>query len=112
MAFVLGQAGDPFGGGGERDALPGQAGADRDGDGEMRFAGAGRAEQDDVLACVQEVELAEMLDHLLLHRALEGEVELLQRLSAGKRAALIRPSPPCDSRAATSVESSASQKRS
>jgi hypothetical protein len=30
---------------------------------------------------VQEVELAEVLDHGLLHRALEGEVELLERLS-------------------------------
>jgi hypothetical protein len=29
---------------------------------------------------VQEVELPEVLDHLLLDAALEGEVELLQRL--------------------------------
>jgi hypothetical protein len=33
---------------------------------------------------VQEVELAEVLDHLLLDRALEGEVELLERLSRGE----------------------------
>jgi hypothetical protein len=34
-----------------------------------------------IARCVlEEVELAEMLDHRLLHRALEGEVELLERL--------------------------------
>jgi hypothetical protein len=33
---------------------------------------------------VQEVELAEVLDDLLLDRALEGEVELLEGLSGGK----------------------------
>ena len=33
---------------------------------------------------VQEVELAEVLDHRLLHRALEGEVELLQRFAGGE----------------------------
>jgi hypothetical protein len=36
---------------------------------------------------VQEVELAEVLDHGLLHAALEGEVELLERLS-GREARL------------------------
>jgi hypothetical protein len=50
----------------------------------MRFAGAGRAEQDDVLARVKEVELAEVLDDLALDGALEGEVELLQRLARGE----------------------------
>jgi hypothetical protein len=30
---------------------------------------------------VQEVELTEVLDHRLLHAALEGEVELLKRLA-------------------------------
>jgi len=33
---------------------------------------------------VQEVELPEMLDHGLVHRALKGEVELLQRLAGGE----------------------------
>jgi hypothetical protein len=33
---------------------------------------------------VQEVELAEVLDDLLSDRALEGEVELLERLSGGE----------------------------
>jgi hypothetical protein len=43
---------------------------------------------------VQEVELAEVLDHRLLHAALEGEVELPQALGAGNLADLMRPSPP------------------
>jgi hypothetical protein len=47
----------------------------------MRFAGAGRAEQHDVLLAGEEVELAEVQDVGLLDRALEGEVELLQRLA-------------------------------
>jgi len=33
---------------------------------------------------VQEVELAEMLDHLLFDRPLEGEVELLERFAGGE----------------------------
>jgi hypothetical protein len=81
VAFGVGEPGDPFGRGGERDALAGQAGADRDGDRQVGLAGAGRAEQDDVLARVQEVELAEMLDDLALDAALEGEVKLLERLA-------------------------------
>ena len=40
----------------------------------------GRAKRDDALLGVQEVELPEVLDHLLLHAALEGEVKLLQGL--------------------------------
>ena len=47
----------------------------------MRLARARRAEQDHVLLGVQEVQLAEVLDHLLFDRALEGEVELLERLA-------------------------------
>src|SRR5262249_9406032 len=62
-------------------ALPGQAGADREGDREVGLAGAGRAEQDHVVAGVEEVELAEVLDHGLLDRALKREVELLEGLS-------------------------------
>jgi hypothetical protein len=65
--------------------LAGEAGADRQRDLTVRLAGAGRAQEDHVLAGVQEVELSEMLDDGLLDRALEGEVELLQRL-AGREA--------------------------
>ena len=74
-----------MGRGGELHALTGQARADRQRDSEVRLAGAGRPEQDHVLAGVQEVQLAEMLDDGLLDAALEGEVELLQRL-AGREA--------------------------
>jgi hypothetical protein len=52
------------------------------------FAGAGRAGQDDVLLGVQKVELAEVLDHLLSDRALEAEVELLERLARGEAGGL------------------------
>jgi hypothetical protein len=48
----------------------------------------GRAEQDDVLPGVQEVELTEVLDHLAADRALEGEVELLERLAGGEAGGL------------------------
>jgi hypothetical protein len=86
--FGLGEAGDPVGGGRELHALSGEAGADRDGDRQVCLAGAGRSEQDHVLFGVQEVELAEVLDDGLLDRALEGEVELLQRLAGGEAGGL------------------------
>jgi hypothetical protein len=54
----------------------------------VALAGAGRTEQDDVLACVEKVELAQALDHLSLDRALEGEVELLERLAGGEAGGL------------------------
>jgi hypothetical protein len=47
----------------------------------MGLAGPRRAEQNQVLARAQEIELSEVLDDGLLHRALEGEVELLERLA-------------------------------
>lgn len=81
LALGVGQQRDPLGGGAEQDPLACQARADRERDGQMGLAGSWRAEQDHVLLGVQEVELSKMLDHLLLDRALEGEVELLQRLS-------------------------------
>ena len=81
LALGGGEQGDRFGRGPERDALTGQAGADPERDRHVRLAGAGWAEQDDVLAAGEEVELAEMGDQGLLDRALEGEVELLERLS-------------------------------
>ena len=84
VALRVGEQRDPFGGGAERDAVPGQAGADAERDREVGLAGAGRAEQDDVLFAGEEVELAEVQDRGLLDRALEAEVELLQRLSGGE----------------------------
>ena len=81
MALGVGQERDPFGRGAERDALPGEAGADAERDGEMALAGAGRAEQDDVLAAGEEVELAEVQHVVAADRGLKAEVELLERLS-------------------------------
>ena len=75
---------DPFGGGAEGDAVPGQAGADAQGDGEVRLAGAGRAEQHDVLAAGEEVQLPEGQDGLAPQAGLEGEVEVLKRLAGGE----------------------------
>jgi hypothetical protein len=48
----------------------------------VRLACAGWSEQDHVFLGVQEVELPEMLDDLLFDGALEGEVELLERLAS------------------------------
>ena len=72
LAFGFAEPGDPLGRGRELHALAGEAGADPERDREVRFAGPGRAEQDHVLAAVEEVELAEVLDDRLLHRALEA----------------------------------------
>jgi hypothetical protein len=57
-----GEAGDPFGGGGERDPVAGLAGADTEADGEHGLAGAGRAEEDDVVFGGDEVQCAEVGD--------------------------------------------------
>jgi hypothetical protein len=84
LALGLAEPRDPLCGGREGDALAGQAGPHPERDREVGLAGAGRAEQDHVLARVQEVELPQVLDHLALDRALEGEVELLERLSGGE----------------------------
>src|SRR4051794_7662786 len=80
----VGEQRDPLGRGAEGDALAGEAGADPQGDGEVGLAGTGWAEQDDVLAPVKEVELAEVQDCVAADRGLEGEVELLQGLSGGE----------------------------
>jgi hypothetical protein len=81
LALRVGEQGDPFGRGAERDAMPGEAGADPQRDREVRLAGAGRPEQHDVLFAGEEVELAEMQDGVARDRGLEGEVELLERLA-------------------------------
>ena len=91
LAFGLREPGDPFGGGRELHALAGEARADREGDREVCFAGAGRSEEDHVLFAVQEVELPEMLNDRLLDAALEGEVELLQRFAGGEPGGLDPP---------------------
>jgi hypothetical protein len=54
------EPGDPFGCGREGDALAGETGTDAEGNGEVTFAGAGRAQEDDVVFGGEEVELAEV----------------------------------------------------
>jgi hypothetical protein len=83
VALSVGQQRDPLGGGLERHAVPCEACADPQRDGQVRLAGAGRAEQDDVLLAGQEVELAEVQDRLALEAGLEGEVERLERCGPG-----------------------------
>jgi hypothetical protein len=82
VAFGVGEPGDPLRGGREAHAMAGQAGADRERNGEVGLAGPRRAQRDDRVFGVQEVELGEVLDHRLLHAALEAEVELLERLAS------------------------------
>src|SRR5581483_1168595 len=90
LSLGIAQAGDPLGRGREGDALAREAGADPERDREVRLASAGRAQKDDVVLRRQEVELAEVQDERLLHRALEAEVELLERLS-GREAGGLDP---------------------
>jgi len=52
----FGEAGDPLRGGGERDPVPGLAGADPEPDGQVGFAGAGWAEEDHVVPGGDEVQ--------------------------------------------------------
>jgi hypothetical protein len=69
----------------------------------MGFAGAGRAQEDDVVFGGQEVELAEVEHERFLDRALEAEVELLECFAGGE-AGLLDPAlaavrvPRCDFR--------------
>ena len=81
MALGVGERRDPFGRGADGNAVAGRAGADPERDREVRLAGPGRSEQDDVLLARQEIELAEMQDRVALEARLEGEVELLQGLA-------------------------------
>ena len=84
MPLRIAEASDPLGRGREGDALAGEAGADPERDREVRLARSRWAEQDDVVFGGEEVELAEVEHERLLHRALEAEVELLQRLAGGE----------------------------
>jgi hypothetical protein len=78
----------------------------------MRLAGARRPEQHDVLLAEQEVELRQMgtISFFTLRWKLQSNSSRVLR--AGKRAALMRASPPWASREDRSVPRSASAKRS
>jgi hypothetical protein len=98
----LGETVDPLRGGGEQDSVAGLARPDRDPDGEVGLAGAGRTEEHDVLAGFDEVEGAEMGDDIAFEGSLVVEVELLEGLSTTRlKSAAVSPrraTPPCPAR--------------
>jgi hypothetical protein len=69
---------DPFAGGGEQDPVPALAGADAQAGGQVGLAGAGWAEEDDVVAGGDEVQGAQAGDDVALEAAGVLEVEVLQ----------------------------------
>ena len=85
VAVGGGEAVDPFGGGGEDDAVAGLAGADGQADGEVGLAGAGRAEEDDVVAAATKSRVPRWAMTSRLQGALVVEVELVEAL-AGREA--------------------------
>jgi len=68
------------------------------------LAGPRRPEQHDVGGLREEVELVKVGDLLAAHRALEGEVKVVQVFTWAKWAALTRAAPPWVSREATSSD--------
>lgn len=84
---VLGglEAVDPLLGGGERDAMAGLAGLDRQRDRQMGLPGPWGPEEADVHVLGGPGELGEVQDQRLLGGGLGGEVEVLQRLVRGER---------------------------
>ena len=83
-ALGVQEPGDPVGRRGEEHPVPREAGPDPKGDRQMGLPGPGRAEEHDVLFAKEEVELGEVEHHLLLHRVLEGPIELLEGLATGE----------------------------
>ena len=77
----IGQAGDPLGRGREQDPVPGLAGPDRQPGGEVGLAGAWRAEEHDVVLGGDEVQGAQVGDHVAFEAAGVVEVELLEGLA-------------------------------
>ena len=95
LAFGLSEPGDPLGRGRELDALPGEARADAERDAEVGLAGARAGRAGSRSAAVEEVELAEVLDHLSSSRERwKVKSNSSSVLRAGNRAVLIRFSPP------------------
>ena len=79
------EAVDPLLGGRERDAVPGLAGLDAQGDRQVGLASAGRPEEADVHVLGGPGQLGEVQDERLLGAGLGGEVEVLQRLVRRER---------------------------
>jgi len=70
--------------GGEVDRFAGRAGGDGQGAGQVRLAGAGRAQQRDVGGLGDEAEGGEVLDLADVEVGLEGEVEVVEGLVVGQ----------------------------
>ena len=108
--FVLQPAGvvrggepvDPLRRGREQHPVPGLAGPDASPMARCVLPVPGGPRKTTFSLAVDEVQGAQVRDHVPFQAPGVVEVELLQRLAAGNRAARIRPSPPWDSRAATS----------
>ena len=73
-AFGLGERGNEFGQGREIDALMGLDGVHTQGDGQVALADAGRAEQVDSLAAVDEAELGQGEDAVAVETGLEPKL--------------------------------------
>ena len=82
MCFL--QPGDPAGGGVEEDAVAVLGGLDAQCDGEVGLAGAGRAEEHDVLGLADERARAQVRDQVPVGCGLVVEVEVLEGLVAGE----------------------------
>ncbi|HKI93110.1 MAG TPA: hypothetical protein VJ986_12485 [Gaiellaceae bacterium] len=82
LVAVLGgfEAGDPFLGGGEGDAVAALARLHRERRRKMGLAGAGRAEEADVGVLLDPGQLREMQHERPLRRGLRAPVEVLERL--------------------------------
>jgi len=96
------ETGHPIGGGGEQDSLSAVASGDAEGDCDMSFAGAGRAEKDHVAGLGEVVAGGQRRDVVAADSGLVVEVELLEGFAGGEPAARIGSCAPEALRAATS----------
>src|SRR5437773_6361095 len=84
LADGPGQGGDHARGRGEEHTVAALDRFEAEPHGEVGFADAGRAEQDDIFPVLDEVAGGERLDLLLVERGLVAEVEGLEALDEGK----------------------------
>jgi hypothetical protein len=94
---------DHVGGGGEEGAVAGLGGGDPEGDGEVGCADAGRAEQQDVAALLDEAKGRELGDERPVEVGLEVEVEPGQRSRARWRRARVAATRISNRRSSTRV---------
>ena len=99
----VGEDGDPVGGGGEQDAVAGLAGADGQADRQVGLAGAGRYPRNTTSSfAATKSRVPRWARVSRLRDRAWSKSNSSKDLRAGNRAARMRPSPPWDSRAATS----------